>query len=149
MTQKCKEIKVYFGSFKDLFKVQIIPSQTIESDGEPVKRVLASDHNLKTIGVTKDEIKVKVEFTSPLDVSPFDKIYIEMNFREFDEGFDPNYNITRQCVRQAIPGPAIESVQAVGSSATVATTTTAAVSGIWQTLMSGCLAQLWGMINGM
>jgi len=82
-------------------------------------------------------------------VSPFDQIQIEMNFTAFEKGFPADFQMTRQCVRQAIAGTAIQTVQAVGNAGTAATAATVVGSAILQTVMSGCLAQIWGMINGM
>jgi hypothetical protein len=67
----------------------------------------------------------------------------------FEKVFPADLQMTRKCVRQAIPHTAIQTVQAVGNAGTAATAATVVGSAILQTVMSECLAQIWGMINGM
>lgn len=52
-------------------------------------------------------------------------------------------------MRQIIPGAGANAVAAVGAASSAATVATVVGSAILQTLVSGCLAQIWGMINGM
>lgn len=44
---------------------------------------------------------------------------------------------------------ATRAADAVGKMSTAATAATVVGSAVLQTLVSGCLAQIWGMINGM
>ena len=52
-------------------------------------------------------------------------------------------------MRQVIPGKAVDTVEAIGQISEAATVATVVASVILQTVVSGCLAQIWGMINGM
>jgi len=47
------------------------------------------------VSITPDEIKIQMEFTNPLDVSPFDQIQIEMNFTAFEKGFPADLQMKR------------------------------------------------------
>lgn len=54
------------------------------------------------------------------------------------------------CVRQVVEESAVtRAINAVGNMSTAATAVTVISSAILQTFVSGCLAQIWGMINGM
>jgi len=72
-----------------------------------------------------------------------------MDFTQIDKGFAPGMNLNKPCVRQVIPGNAIKAVSAVGNAGSAATVATVVGSAVMQTVMSGCLAQVWEMINGM
>lgn len=101
------------------------------------------------LSFTDKEIKIQMNFTNPLDVTPSDSIEIALNFSSFEKGMPPGLKTKRQCVRQVITGRAAQTVSAAGTAGQAATVVAVVGSAIMQTVMAGCLAQVWGMINGM
>ena len=79
------ELKIYFGSFDELFSVTVVKG---DLDVLPTKRMLASEVNQVITSVTNTGIKIKLEFANPLEISPNDSLLIDINFKAFNKGLD-------------------------------------------------------------
>lgn len=74
----CIPLQIYFGTFEQLFSVELVPSADGE-DGEVTEeeaslglRRLNLEYTQEIISVTETEIRIKFNFTNPLDVTPKD-----------------------------------------------------------------------------
>lgn len=142
--KECVRLQIYFGDFSDLFSLNIRKGKSQDSSEEEIStgaRLLASEEfAVKILNITSDEIKIQLEFTNPLSVTPYDSILMGLDFSSFEKGIAPDFGMSRQCVRQVIPGAATQTVQAAGQATTAATVTAVVGSAILQTVMAGCLA---------
>lgn len=66
------------------------------------------------VNVTETKIEIQYKFENPLELTPQDNFDITFDFSEFEKGLPSNFKITRQAVRQIIPGKAVDTVAAIG-----------------------------------
>jgi hypothetical protein len=75
--------------------------------------MLASEVKQTIKSVTNTEIKIYLEFTNPLEVSPNDSLLININFKDFNKGLENQGPIKKPCTRQVVQGAATKTVAAV------------------------------------
>ena len=75
-------------------------------------------------------------------------LYATLMFEEFEAGL-LNQQINTQMKRQLIEGATTEAVKSLATTSALVAGSAAGSSAIVNTLISGSLAQLWGMINSM
>jgi len=103
----------------------------------------------EVVSMSKTEIQLRFNFDKPLEVSPMDTLRIAMNFNAFEPGIDSSFVMEEPCSRQVPEGGATEAVQTLSNVSSAATAGAVIGSALMQIVMAGCLAQVWGMINGL
>ena len=75
----CKNLKIYFGTLKDILKI------TVKKNGQDeIKKVFVeTSYNVKEL--TDKLISVKLVFKDPTEISPEDKVLINLDFSQFDK----------------------------------------------------------------
>ncbi len=103
----------------------------------------------EVVSIDSNKIQVQLNFTDPLKVMPSDKLKIFIGLGQLKNEQTESFVLTQPCVRQLVKNMATKAMDAVGNVSTASTAAIVIGSAILQTLVSGCLAQIWGMINGM
>jgi len=114
-------------------------------DSDPAD--LAMTYNVTSL--TKKQIKLNILFEKPLAIQPSDKLFVVLNFEEFEAGLKDGTALTRQMTRQVKDNAVTQSVDAFAKGSTVLVAAAVASSAVLNTVLAGSLAQVWGMINGM
>ena len=121
--------------------VKALPNEEDESDKD-------LSFELEIAQVDKSFIELQLSFTSPIDVSPQDVLEVTLNFEEFEPGL-PNQQVEIYMTKQLVEGSTTDAIQALATTSALVAGSAAGSSAIINTLISGSLAQLWGMINSM
>jgi len=82
-------------------------------------------------------------------ISPSDTLKVTMYFHEFEEGIEVGQTYKTGLSRQMLPGGAAQAMAVTAQMTQAATAAAVAGSMLMNVIMSGALAQVWGMINGM
>ena len=78
---------------------------------------------MEIVSVTESEIKVKFNFTNPLEVSPEDQVNIKLGFGAFDAGMAEDLNINIPATRQVLQNSATSTIVALSQASQAASTT--------------------------
>ena len=83
-----------------------------------------------------------------MSISSHDKLVLSLDFSQFEYGIKEGYVVKKE-MKPQVPIGGLKEVESVIGTTKGATTATLVTSLFTQTIMNGCLAQVWGMINGL
>jgi len=75
-----------------------------------------------------------------LAIKPSDKLFVVLNFEEFEAGLKDGTVLTRQMTRQVIDNAVTQSVDAFAKGSTVVAAAAVASSAVLNTVLAGSLA---------
>lgn len=101
------------------------------------------------ISLNSRELVIQFDFESPMTITSEDEIEISLGFNEIDKGFNQRTSIARRSMQKQLSRGASENLELMASTASGATVVLTSVVTVGQTILSGSLSQVWGMINGL